>query len=151
MAQRAAIEARTQTVTTTLSTMKVWTLLVASTFLTLLLMARWTLSIKRGDGPQGGEILFLCWLALFMWAVLISTSTAITYATAHPGGGTGRSVGIPLASAVVTIVLCWVIAVLLNNASLSDITELQSRVQNWSAFLLYALLIAANLWFLTRR
>ncbi len=86
-----------------------------------------------------------------MWAVLISVSTAIAYVSTHPGGGIIRSVGIPLATAVATILLCWVITVLLNNASLSHITELQSRVQNWSAFLLYALLIAANLWFLTRR
>jgi hypothetical protein len=86
--------------------MKVWTLLVASTFLTLFLIARWTLSIKRGAGPQGGEILFLCWLALFMWVVLISVSSAIGYVTAHPGGGALRSVGIPLATAVATIILC---------------------------------------------
>lgn len=131
--------------------MKVWTLLVASTFLTLFLVARWTLSIKRGAGPQGGEFLFMCWLVLFMWAVLISVSTAITYVTAHPSGGMVRILGIPLASAVATILLCWVVTVLLNNASLSHITELQSRLQNWSAFLLYALLIAANLWFITRR
>lgn len=131
--------------------MKVWTLLVASTFLTLFLVARWTLSIKRGAGPQGGEFLFMCWLVLFMWAVLISVSTAITYVTAHPSGGMVRSLGIPLASAVATILLCWVVTVLLNNASLSHITELQSRLQNWSAFLLYALLIVANLWFITRR
>jgi hypothetical protein len=45
--------------------MKVWTFLVASTFLTLFFVGRWTLSIKRGAGPQGGEFLFLCWLALF--------------------------------------------------------------------------------------
>jgi hypothetical protein len=131
--------------------MKVWTLLVASTFLTLFLIARWTLSMKRGAGPQGGEILFLCWLALFMWVVLISVSSAIGYVTGHPGGGALRSVGIPLATAVATIILCCVIATLLNNASLSDITELQSRLQNWSAFLLYALLVAANLWFIVRR
>ena len=131
--------------------MKVWTLLVASTFLTLFLVARWTLSMKRGAGPQGGEILFLCWLALFMWIVLISVSSAVAYVAAHPGGGIVRSVGIPLATAVVTVFFCWGIAALLNNASLSHITELQSRVQNWSAFVLYALLVAVNLWFITRR
>jgi glycerol-3-phosphate acyltransferase PlsY len=107
--------------------------------------------MQRGAGPQGGEILFLCWLALFMWAVLISVSSAIAYVATHPGSGITRNFGIPLATAVATTVLCWIIAVLLNNASLSHITELQSRVQNWSAFLLYALLVTGNLWFLTRR
>jgi hypothetical protein len=129
--------------------MKAWTLLVASTFVTLFVVGRWTLSIKRGAGPQGGEILFLCWLALFFWAVLISVISAAAHTKA--GSGVLRSAAFPLTVAVATTFYCVAIAWFINNASLSHITETQSRLQNWCAFFLYAALISANLWFLTRR
>jgi formate hydrogenlyase subunit 4 len=130
--------------------MKLWTILVASTFIPVFFVGRWTMSMKRGGGPQGGEALFLFWLMLMMWIGWVSMSTASAY-IAPLKAGPLRSFMLHVGVFVALVMFMCKIGAILNDASLSDISDAQARNGNLLGIGLFAALIVGNLILLMRR
>jgi hypothetical protein len=129
--------------------MRLWTILVASTLVLLLFIARWTMSMKRGAGPQGGETLFLFWLMLMMWMTYVSMSTASAYIAPLKAGPLG-SFMLHVGVFVGLVVFMCKIGAILNDASLSGISDAQARNGNLLGIGLFTALIVANVALLVR-
>jgi hypothetical protein len=127
-----------------------WNALLLLTLLPLSLLTVWTLQIKRGAGPQGGEILFLGWIMLFFW---LASASAVSAAASTLGGATGiiRFVVLPVAVFIAAAICFVAVSVLLNHASLAEVPAAQSKLEIIGAALVVAGLIAGNVWLLRWR
>jgi formate hydrogenlyase subunit 4 len=93
---------------------------------------------------------FLFWLMLMMWMTYVSMSTASAY-IAPLKAGPLRSVMLHVGVFVALVVLLCKIGAILNDASLSDISDAQARNGNLLGIGLFAALIAANLALIARQ
>ena len=122
-----------------------WNALLLLTLAPLGLLTWWTLQMKRGAGPQGGEILFLAWIMLFFW---LSCASFVSTASSTVGGASAliRFALLPAAVFIGTAVCFVAVSALLNHASLSEVPAVQSRLEILAAALVVATVIAANVW-----
>ena len=120
-------------------------LLVASSLLPLLVLARWTFELEPGAGPQGGEVIFLGWFLLAGWLTLITVASSHRLVAAQQRTA-ARYVLTGVAALGVAVATCVVAFILLNASSFAGTPPVRARQELWGALGLFVALIAANLW-----
>jgi hypothetical protein len=124
-------------------------LLAAATCLPLVVLTRWTLDLKPGAGPQGGEAIFAGWLILALWLTFLSVLAAVRITAGAPP--LARFVGTPAAVVFASGVLFWIVFALLNHSSLAEVPRPRAKAEIYAAATLVLAVIAANGWLFRRR
>ena len=122
--------------------------LIGLTFLPLIVLTRWTLDMKPGAGPQGGEVIFLGWLMVALWLIFVSLISAVRLAKGAPA--LTRFLWAPGATAIALIFLFWLVFYFLNHSSLSGVEPWRAKGEIWLASGMVAAVILANLILLRR-
>ncbi|MBI4467801.1 MAG: hypothetical protein HY650_00595, partial [Acidobacteria bacterium] len=65
-----------------------FSIVVAATFIPLIVLTRWTLVLTPGGGPQGGEAIYLGWFMVALWFTFISLISTVKYV---PSGSSFKS------------------------------------------------------------
>jgi hypothetical protein len=129
--------------------MTAFAVFVAATCLPLLLLTRWTLEMKPGGGPQGGEALFAGWLLVALWLTLVTAVSGMRHAAGSPA--LVRWIAVPIAVVVGSAIFFTLVFWLLNDSSLVETPRSRGKAEIWLATALVFGLIAANVLALLRR
>ena len=121
--------------------MTILSVLALATFLPLVVLTSWTLDIKPGAGPQGGEVIFLGWLMVALWLTLLTLLAAVRHTA---GSAVFRYAGVPAGVLVGAALFFWLVFHLLNDASLVEVPRARGRAEIFAAAGLVGGLILAN-------
>jgi hypothetical protein len=91
-------------------------------------LARATLAIRPGKGPQGGEVIFLGWCLLMLALAVLSLVTLLSHGLAHADGVFVVLLRLAGALPVLGLLFAGVLA-LLGRATRDDAHPLRSRPQ----------------------
>jgi hypothetical protein len=112
----------------------VFAVLVALTCLPVFVLTSWTLDIKPGAGPQGGEVIAMGWLLVFMWLGAVTVFSAVRQAGAAAGA----------AAFVAAVLLFWFCFWLLNHSSLTGVSPARAKAEIWASAAITGAVIAGN-------
>lgn len=108
-------------------------------------LLRWTFALKPGAGPQGGELLFLCWCVALVWLGIATLATLIAVGGAAGWPGWLRRFAAPVAAGIALVVLFGHVFWRLNEATVPGVAVEAARRHLWIGGGIALLVAAANL------